>query len=202
MEKVLSVFDIDETLFRTKSHVKIVDIHKNEVIKVLQNKKFNQYSLKDNEKFDFSEFRNANIFYDTAKPIEKMLNLVKKTFKTQNIKSRIIFLTARGDFDNKTLFLQKFKEHDIPIDNIYVERAGNLAEKFNVNARTHVTKAAILRKYIKSKQYNKIQIWDDHKENLDFVLKLKEIHPEIEIITYLVDKNGEYSLYTGKENAR
>ena len=92
--------------------------------------------------------------------------------------------------------MQKFRDHGIPIDQIYIERAGNL-QKLKADAKTNITKAVIIRKYINSGKFNKIRMWDDHRGNLDTLLKLNKLHPEIKIEAYLVDpETGESMRYT------
>ena len=57
--KGLTIFDIDETMFKTKARVHVVKDGK--VIKKLDNQEFNDYKLKKGEDFDFGEFTNAKI---------------------------------------------------------------------------------------------------------------------------------------------
>ena len=125
----LTIFDIDDTLFRTNSKVHVKKDDK--TITKLSPAEFNSYKLKSGEEFDFSEFTNAQKFYKEARPITKMLNKLRGILR--NIKkkpgSKMILLTARRNFDNKDLFLKTFKKFGIDIDSIRVERAGNIKAK-------------------------------------------------------------------------
>jgi hypothetical protein len=108
---------------------------------------------------------------------------------------KTIIITARSDFYDKEPFLQKFRDHDFPIDQVHIERAGNL-QKLKADAKVSVTKAVVIRKYINSGKYKRIRMWDDHAGNLDTLLKLGKIHPEIEIEAYLVNpETGESTRY-------
>ena len=122
----LTMFDVDETMFKTKAKVKV--INKNgKVIKKLDNQQFNLYKKKAGEEFDFGEFKNAEVFNRTSTPIARMINKVKVILKNATKKgSKVIIVTARPNFDDKELFLDTFRNQGIDIDKIYVERAGNL----------------------------------------------------------------------------
>ena len=62
--KGLTIFDIDETMFKTSAKV---EVKKNgKTIKKLDNQQFNNYKLKTGEKFDFGQFTNAEIFNKTS----------------------------------------------------------------------------------------------------------------------------------------
>ena len=56
----LTIFDIDDTLFRTTAQIKVVKDGRE--IRSLNNQEFNTYKLQDGESFDFGEFRNAEKF--------------------------------------------------------------------------------------------------------------------------------------------
>ena len=67
----LNIFDIDDTLFMSKSMTKVLKDGK--VVRKLDTKELLHYKLKPGEKLDFGEFRSGKVFYDTATPIEKMI---------------------------------------------------------------------------------------------------------------------------------
>lgn len=181
---LLNIFDIDDTLFQSEAHVNIMKNGK--LVRQLMSGEFNTYKLKDGEEYDFTEFRSGEHFYKTAKPIDKMIVRAQRAVSQQDINSKTIIVTARSDFKDKEPFLQKFRDHGFPIDQVYVERSGNL-QKLMKSAKTPVTKAVVIRKYINSGKYNKIRMWDDHEGNLDILVKLSKLHPEIKIEAYLVD---------------
>jgi hypothetical protein len=186
----LNVFDIDETLFKTSATVLVVKDGK-VVHKMTTQKEMDAYKLKPGEKFDFSEFRNAQTFKDSAQPIPRMLDKAKAIVSRQGNNSRTILLTARADFDDKEMFLQTFRDHGFPIDKTHVFRAGNLTA-----GSSAVAKMFILRKFIKSGKYRKIRVWDDSPKNLTAIDKLSSLHPEVKIETWRVLHDGSVEKHT------
>lgn len=182
--KGLTIFDIDETMFITKAKVKVVKDDK--VIKTLDNKQFNKYVLKRNEEFDFGEFTSAEIFNKTSTPIARMIDKVKAILKNATrAGSKVIIVTARPNFDNKDLFLDTFRQQGIDIDNIYVERAGNLG-----SGPAADNKIVIFKKYLDSKQYKRIRLFDDAITNIKALLSLKNEYKDVEFEGYLANHNG------------
>jgi len=188
----LNVFDIDDTLFKTDSRVLIVKDGK--VVKELASGEFNTYKLKPGEEYDFQQFKSGKHFHTTAKPIDNMIKRAQRAVASQRESDQSIIITARSDFYDKELFLQKFREHGFPIDKVYVERAGNL-QKLKSDAKTHITKGVVLLRYIKTGKFNKIRMWDDHEGNLDILLKIGQKYPDIDIEAYMVDELGNTKRY-------
>jgi hypothetical protein len=189
-EGLLNIFDIDDTLFRSKTSVIIMKDGKK--VRELKTGEFNHYKLKPGEEYNFDQFRSGEHFRKNAQPIDRMLERARQAVR----QGKTIIITARSDFYDKEPFLQKFRDHNFPIDSVHIERAGNL-QKLKTDAKVSVTKAVVIRKYINSGRFKKIRMWDDHAGNLDTLLKLGKIHPEIEIEAYLVNpETGESSRYT------
>jgi hypothetical protein len=188
----LNIFDIDDTLFM--SSAKTAVIKNGKVIRKLDTKELLHYKLKPGEKYDYSEFRSGKHFYDTATPVEKMIRRAQQTVHGET-NSKTIIITARSDLKDKDLFLQKFREHGFPIDQVHVERAGNVRSK---GTNSPLSKGVVIRKYIATGLYNKIRMWDDHPGNLSLLLKLGKMHPKISFEAYLVDaEKGTSTRYTG-----
>lgn len=182
--KGLTIFDIDETMFKTKARVKVVK--DGETIKSLDNKEFNNYKLKRGEKFDFGEFRSAEIFNKTSTPIARMINKVKAVLKNATkVGSRVIIVTARPNFDNRDLFLDTFRKQGIDIDNIYVERAGNLG-----SGPADQNKKVIFKKYLDKDIYKRLRLFDDSMTNLKTFLNLKTDYPGVDFQAYHAKPNG------------
>ena len=185
----LTIFDIDDTLFRTQSKVHVMKDGKS--IKKLSPAEFNSYKLKSGEEFDYHEFVSSKKFYEEARPIRRMLNKLRAILV--NIKkkpgSKMILLTARRNFDDKELFLKTFKKHGIDIDNIRVERAGNIPKK------PETAKKIIVNEYLKKGNFKRVRLFDDHVGNLKSFMKLKDKFPEVDFIPYLVtgDKVKKYA---------
>ena len=183
--KGLTIFDIDDTMFISKARV-IVKNKNNNKEKALSPQDFNSYKLSKDEYFDFGEFKSSKIFYQTATPIARMVAKAKAIIKNATAKgSKVIVVTARADMDDKDLFIKTFEAHGIPMKNVYVERAGNMGGK-----NSAANKSIIFRKYLKTDEYARVRLFDDHKENLDALLDLKREFPNVEMFAYLANKNG------------
>jgi len=137
----------------------------------LNNMEFNSYKLKPGESFDFSEFRNADFFYETSKPINKMIAKLKDMMEHN---AKVVFLTARADFDNRDRFLETFKKHGLDPDKFWVERAGNLKKGSIPERKMYI----ILKKYLSTGIYRRAYIYDDFLLNCSDFLDLKNKVPE------------------------
>ena len=180
----LTIFDIDETLFHTKANVAVMKDGK--VVRSLDNQEFNTYKLKAGESFDFKEFRSAEVFRKTSTPIVRMVEKAKILVKSRNnAASRAIIVTARADFDDKEMFLQTFRDHGLPIDQMHVERSGNLGISSPAEA-----KKVVFRKYLNTKNYTKTRLYDDAMSNLKAFLELQEEYPNIEFEAWFVKSDG------------
>jgi hypothetical protein len=164
----LTFFDLDETLLNTFAQIKI--IKDGDVVRKLTNSEYNSYKLKSGESFDFSEFKDAKLFYDTSKPIYNMIKTMSDIVKkTENRNSKVIILTARDNLDDKELFLSKLRKEGIPVDKSYVERAGTRAG-FDIK----LIKKTIISEYLSSGLYRRVRIFDDFLETCKEFLKLKD----------------------------
>lgn len=193
--RTLNVWDIDDTLGKTDARVIVKKDGK--TVKVLEPGEYNTYKAKEGETFDFAQFRSGKIFRETFKPISTVLDRAKEIVMNQSENSHSIILTARADFNDHKEFLQAFRDHDFPIDHVYVERSGNLA-KLNPRSPAHINKGVVLKRYMQSGKFDRVRMWDDHEQNLEMLYKLGKQFPEIEVIGYLV-KDGKVSKYTPKK---
>jgi len=183
--KGLTIFDIDDTMFVSKARVLVKNKNNNKE-KTLSPQDFNSYKLGKDEYFDFGEFKSSKLFYQTATPIARMVAKAKAIIKNATAKgSKVIVVTARSDMDDKDLFIKTFEAHGIPMKNVYVERAGNMGGK-----NSAANKSIIFKKYLKTDEYARVRLFDDHKENLDALLDLKREFPNVEMFAYLANKNG------------
>lgn len=190
----LNVWDIDDTLGKTNARVMV--IKDGQIVKVLEPSEYNLYKLKEDEKFDYSQFRCGKLFRETFTPINNVLDEAKTIVYNQDINSKSIIITARADFKDHKEFLQAFRDHGFPIDNVFVERAGNISE-LNPKFPAHINKGVILKKYLKTGKWNRVCMWDDHEKNLDMLFKVAAMYPNTEAIGYLV-KDGKITKYTPK----
>ena len=185
--KGLTIFDIDETLFHTKTKINVVA--NNKIIHRLTNIEYNDYKLKSGESYDYGEFKNAEIFNKTATPIGKMIAKAKVIIKNATKSgSKVIVVTARGDMDDKKLFIKTFEAQGIDMSKVYIERAGNIG--LNTSAKN---KEIVFRKYLDTGLYKRIRLFDDAMENLLALTSLKDEYPDISFEAYRVNKNGSIS---------
>ena len=182
--KGLTIFDIDETMFKTKAKVGVKKDDK--IIKKLTNQEYNTYKLKSGESWDFGEFKNAEVFNKTSTPIARMINKVKAILKNATkAGSKVIIVTARADFDNKKLFLDTFRQQGIDIDKVYVERAGNLG-----HGPPAENKIIVFKKYLDQGIYKRIRFFDDAKSNLTAFLSLQNEYPDVSFEAFFAKSDG------------
>ena len=151
----LSVFDLDETLFKTSAKVHVLKDGK--IKRKLNNQEFNSYIPQEGETFDFLEFTSADLFLKTSIPIRPMIGRLREKIRQGN---QIRILTARKDFDKKEIFLKALKVHGINPNHIHVDRAGNIP------GPSHKSKEIFFKKYFNIKEFKVIEFFDDHEENL------------------------------------
>jgi len=184
--KGLTIFDIDDTMFKSKARVRVIDTKTQKVKKILEPKSFNSYKLGKGEEFDYGEFKSSKLFYQTATPIARMINKAKAIIKNATVKgSKVIIVTARADMDDKDLFIKTFEAHGIPMKDVYVERAGNMSGK-----NSAANKSIIFRKYLKTGKFKRVRLFDDHVENLKALLDLKREFADIEFFAYHANDKG------------
>ena len=85
----------------------------------------------------------------------------------------------------KKLFLDTFKKQGIDIDKIFVERAGNLG-----SGPAADNKKVIFKKYLDTKIYKRIRLFDDANSNLKMFLSLQKEYPEVSFEAFLAKHNG------------
>jgi len=189
MRKAIYFIDIDETLFRT--HAKVGIKKDGELLRVITSEEYNTYNLQHGENYDFDEFKNADLFYTTSKPIQNVIDKVisiHDKVKTEQ-GSRMIVLTARSDFTNKEPFLEKFRAHNIDIDDMYIERAGN------IDISTSLGKQSIIRQYLLDNEYTHVKMIDDFTGNLDRFLELQHEFYNTKFSAWQVNSNGDMIRY-------
>ena len=99
--------------------------------------------------------------------------------------SKVIFVTARGDLDDKELFLATFKAQGLDMDNVHVIRAGNLGLDSPAKA-----KGIVFKKFLDTENYKRIRLFDDSIENLYALLSLRDDYPDVTFEAYRVKKDG------------
>jgi len=170
--KGITFIDIDETLFHTFAKILVLDEKTGRLIRELDNQEFNTYKLKPGEKYDFHEFKDAKMFRKTSIAIPKTIGRIKRMLQhIDRRESSIVFLTARGTFDNQQEFMKTFKEHGIPIEKLRVE--------FNPGGGSIASfKKSTMLNYLKSGEYRRVRLIDDDMANLRAFLKLRDTLPQ------------------------
>ena len=181
--KGLTIFDIDRTLFDTDAKVRVVK--DGEVIKTLD-KSTENYKLKPGEEFDYGEFKSAKIFAQTASPIGRMITKAKAIIKNATARgSKVIFVTARADMDDKKVFINTFKSHGLDMSKVYIERSGNLGVEDAAK-----NKQTVFKRYLDSGDYSRVRLFDDFIGNLNALLILRTKYPDITFEGWLVNPDG------------
>lgn len=186
----LTIFDIDDTLFTTDTQVHVMKGGKR--IKSLTPAEFNVYKVKNGESLDFSDFRSSEVFAKTAKPIGVVFKTAKRIISNFSAfaNKKIVIVTARGDLDDKHVFLDTFKKYGFDISKVHVHRAGNIG-----GASSAENKKVVIRKLIQDGNYEMVRLFDDAKSNLDALHDLEAEFPAIKFETFYVDHSGSISRY-------
>lgn len=203
----LSVWDIDDTLFKTPSkHLKIYLVDKKTKNRIRDKKgKFlsvttEQFAdedhlkriLDDNnavldQRNSFGAFRDPKIFSKYAKPITKNLLVALKEYGN---KKEVFFLalTARDNMDSEGLddFLNHFANHGLNMntDRSHIIRARSITVLPGSEAKKKILESILRR----CKFIEEVEFWDDSKSNISEFLKLREIFPQVVFIENHVTK--------------
>lgn len=187
-KRTVHAYDVDETLFghgkKGKPNVKVhVKDSSGKRVKSLSNQEFNTHKLEPGHSYDFSEFRSAKKFGQTASPNKKVIkDLKRRQARGQNVH----IITARDKFDKPKEFHGHLEKHGIkvPMGNIHYTggmRGGDIGKK-KVDVATAVAK---------QHKTSNIHMHDDAPK----VLKAfeKEKGPGKKIKTHLIkpDSKGE-----------
>jgi len=191
----LHAFDIDGTLMHTSAKVHVLD-HSGKRVQSLSHNEFNKHQLSKGHRYDFSDFRSSDVF-DREKPIKPMLAKLKAIHANQrahNPNSKVIMATARSNFDDKEKFLNTWRKHGVDIDNVRVERAGNI----ETHDSTAKKKAQVIRQHLNSGKFREAHLYDDDKNNLHEFLKLHKEYPNIRFHAHHVQPDGKTEAYRGE----
>jgi hypothetical protein len=197
-EKALHVYDIDDTILRTNAQIHVKD-HTGKTVKKLSNQEFNDHKLEKGHHYDFSEFKDSEKFNKESKPMHGMLQQLKRVHQKAklglNKGSKIVFNTARSDFDSKDTFLDTFKKHGVDIDDIHVHRAGNIPG----NDSPAQKKLHYFRKHLDTGNYSECHFHDDSKTNLRAFHGLRKEYPHIKFHAWHVNHEGNIRPFGEKE---
>jgi hypothetical protein len=157
--KKLRVFDFDDTLVQTNSHIYIT--HKDGKKSKLNPGEYAVYEPKEGDEFDFSDFQKVT----DPQEIKGITNLLKRITKAAGERT-VCILTARSAYKPVKDYL-----HDIGLTGIYVAALGSSDPQ---------DKADWIEQKIK-KGYNDVFFIDDSHKNVEAVSKLKQKYPNIKM---------------------
>ena len=157
--KKLRVFDFDDTLVKTKSHIYITD--KDGKKSKLTPGEYAVYEPKDGDNYDFSDFEQVK----QPQEIKGVTKLLKTVARAEG-ERKVVILTARSAYKPVKDYLK-----DIGLEGIYVVALAS-------NDPQH--KADWIEDKIKS-GYNDVFFIDDSHKNISAVNKLKDKYPDIKM---------------------
>jgi hypothetical protein len=183
----ITFFDIDETIFHT--HAKVYVKKGGKIVKRLNNQQFNTYKLKDGESFDFTEFRDADIFAETSTIIRPTLARIRAQAKNAFRKgSTLALLTARSRFEDMATFKEKFEKYGIPIEQMDINFAGDIASEAGSVAEA---KKQIITDYLSHGEYERVRLIDDNMDNLKAFLSIEKEVDKIKFTAIHIDEKGK-----------
>jgi len=157
--KKLRVFDFDDTLVKTKSHIYVK--HGDGKESKLTPGEYAVYEPKSDDKFDFSDFEKVK----QPQEIKGITKLLKTVAKSEG-ERKVVILTARSAYKPVKDYLK-----DIGLEGIYVIALGDSDPQ---------KKADWIEDKIK-KGYDDVFFIDDSHKNVTAVSKLKEKYPNIKM---------------------
>ena len=157
--KKLRVFDFDDTLVQTKSHIYVK--HSDGKTSTLTPGEYAVYEPKEGDDFDFSDFQKVN----DPQEIKGVTNLLKRIVNAAGERT-VAILTARATYKPVKDYLE-----DIGLSGIYVAALGSSDPQH---------KADWIEEKIK-KGFDDIFFIDDSHKNIQAVSKLKEKYPNIKM---------------------
>ena len=167
MGKVLRVFDLDDTLVKTSSNIKVT--HRDGKETVLTPGEYAVYKPKPGDKFDYSDF---NKMLKEPKIIKKNVDLLIRMLS--NPEKKVTILTAR--------------QLAFPIRHYFKKEFGLDVYPVALGDSNPQKKADWIEKHIKS-GYTDIAFMDDSPANVRAIDALKLKYPDITLKTKLVVDN-------------
>lgn len=177
--KALTIFDIDSTLMHTDARVYVINKHGHR--KALSTEEFAGHKLVPGEEYEWTEFRDAKLFYETSKPIRQIWKTATNTLVNVGRRpgSKVIIMTARGELDNTTLFIETFRKHGMNMDNVTVYTVSGAKNK----------KPTICH-LLEETAYSECRLFDDHEENITDFLSLHTEFPNLTFKAFPVGIDG------------
>lgn len=183
-------FDVDETLFshgvKGKPNVKVhINDSSGKRVKSLTNQEFNTHKLDKGHSYDFSEFRSAGKFSQTASPNKKVISQLKRLQKRGK---NVQLITARDKFDKPEEFRQHFVRHGIKLSPGNIHYAGGMK-----GSDIGQKKVAVSKGLAKMGKTSSVHMYDDAAKVHKAFEAEKGKTPKLKIKTHLAkpNKRGE-----------
>jgi hypothetical protein len=157
--KKLRVFDFDDTLVKTKSHIYIT--HSDGKKSTLTPGEYAVYEPKDGDNYDFSDFEQVK----QPQEIKGVTKLLKTVARAEG-ERKVVILTARAAYKPVKEYLQ-----DIGLEGIYVVALASNDPQDKADWIEDKIKAG----------YNDVFFIDDSHKNITAVDKLKDKYPNIKM---------------------
>lgn len=165
IKRRIVIFDLDDTLVKTKTFIKIHNPQYEETL-YLTSSEFNHYSPKSEDTLDFSEFNNVkNLLEGEIMP--KYFDIMKR----EAASGEVAIVSARADDKPIKKWLQY---HKIQIKNEHVITVSH--PRLNKKTTIQERKKEAVKKFI-LKGYTDIIFYDDSEKNLQAIDELKKEFP-------------------------
>jgi FMN phosphatase YigB (HAD superfamily) len=155
--KKLRIFDFDDTLVKTTSHIYVT--HADGKESKLTPGEYAVYTPKQGDQFDFKDFKQVS----APKEIKHTTDLLRKFVRAEGERT-VIILTARAEYKPVKDYLA-----DIGIPKVYVVALADARPE---------SKAKWIEDRIKE-GYDDVFFMDDSHKNIDAVKKLKTKYPKV-----------------------
>lgn len=185
----LSVWDIDDTLYKTPTKVKIVHPDTGRLLASLSTSEYADFHSigldKIKEKYktdkfmvDFSQFSDSNFFREKAQRTTHF-QTAKKEFSNQS--NFFIVLTARNNMIDPEIFLSKFES-----DGLRLKSQSNRSHLIRLASlgMGYKNKGSVLSEILKNnKNIKEVRYWDDSVTEVNSVNSIRSNFPSVEIKT-------------------
>lgn len=161
----IHVYDFDDTLVKTDSHVHVV--HDDGSRRALSPHEYAVYTPMKGDTFDYSDFEQVK----DPDPILSMVNKMKQSIMTLG-RDNVFVLTARGNSGPVKEYLSTLGFGGI--------------EVYAVGTSNPEAKAGVIRDHILSRALTRVVFYDDSPKYIDSVGGLRDEFPGVEIVTIQV----------------
>ncbi len=189
--RVLTIFDMDDTILRTTPKVKLLCKETGEPLASLTTDEFKEYELDSAQKFDFSEFECTKMFRRTSRPIKKNLEMMNKIASNMIPgQDAMAIITARNPMDDHDHFVESLTMLGVPTDKLTVHCAGKMG------GSSGKAKVAVLDKLLNDQKFDVVGFFDDSWTVLNALLEYRFQRPDIVWFIYEIKPDGTPNLLT------